>query len=213
MRQCILKKLVKLDTRQVISPIHTFIVTYKYFKFYLFIFGCAGSWLLHEIFSSCGEQLLLSSCSAQVPHCSGFSLHRLQGAWASVDEATGLQSTGTIVVVYRLSCSWACGIFLDQGSNLCLLHWQVNSLPLSHQGSPIIIFASIYSLNFMQYIFSVQFYNYSNKVHDFCGQHSQGESRSYYHRSCADTVLLPPEVNQHQTSPVWGTFTFQKPSK
>ena len=24
----------------------------------------------------------------------------------------------------------------DQGSNLCLLHWQVDSLPLSHQGSP-----------------------------------------------------------------------------
>ena len=35
-----------------------------------------------------------------------------------------------------LSCSSACGIFLDQGSNPCLLHWQVDSLPLSHQGSP-----------------------------------------------------------------------------
>ena len=34
-----------------------------------------------------------------------------------------------------LSCSVACGIFLDQGSNPCLLHWQVDSLPLSHQGS------------------------------------------------------------------------------
>ena len=28
------------------------------------------------------------------------------------------------------------GIFLDQGLNLRLLHWQVDSLPLSHQGSP-----------------------------------------------------------------------------
>ena len=27
------------------------------------------------------------------------------------------------------------GIFLTQGSNPCLLHWQVDSLPLSHQGS------------------------------------------------------------------------------
>ena len=34
-----------------------------------------------------------------------------------------------------LSCSEACGIFPDQGSNLCLLHWQVDSLPLSHQGT------------------------------------------------------------------------------
>ena len=28
------------------------------------------------------------------------------------------------------------GIFLTQGLNLCLLHWQVDSSPLSHQGSP-----------------------------------------------------------------------------
>ena len=27
------------------------------------------------------------------------------------------------------------GIFLTQGSNLCLLHWQAGSLPLSQQGS------------------------------------------------------------------------------
>ena len=27
-------------------------------------------------------------------------------------------------------------IFLTQGSNSCLLHWQADSLPLSHQGSP-----------------------------------------------------------------------------
>ena len=30
-----------------------------------------------------------------------------------------------------------CGILLDQGSNQCLLHQQVNSLPLSHQGNPL----------------------------------------------------------------------------
>ena len=29
-------------------------------------------------------------------------------------------------------------IFLTQGSNLCLLHWQEDSLLLSHQGSPIL---------------------------------------------------------------------------
>jgi len=30
----------------------------------------------------------------------------------------------------------ACGIFPDQGSNPCPPHWQEDSLPLSHQGSP-----------------------------------------------------------------------------
>ena len=33
-------------------------------------------------------------------------------------------------------CSEAHGIFLDQGSKPCLLHWQADSLPLSHKGSP-----------------------------------------------------------------------------
>ena len=28
------------------------------------------------------------------------------------------------------------GIFPTQGSNLCLLHWQADSIPLSHLGSP-----------------------------------------------------------------------------
>ena len=42
-----------------------------------------------------------------------------------------LQSTGSVVVAHGLSCSAACGIFPDQGSNPCPLHWQVR-----HQGRP-----------------------------------------------------------------------------
>ena len=38
--------------------------------------------------------------------------------------------------MHGLSCSASCGILQDQGSNTCLLHWQADSLPLSHQGSP-----------------------------------------------------------------------------
>ena len=30
----------------------------------------------------------------------------------------------------------ACGIFPDQGPNPCPLHWQADSQPLRHQGSP-----------------------------------------------------------------------------
>ena len=58
------------------------------------------------------------------------------GAWASVVPAPGPQSTGSIVVVHGSSCLPACGILLDQGSNLFFLHWQVDPLALSHQGSP-----------------------------------------------------------------------------
>ena len=55
---------------------------------------------------------------------------------ASVAVARGLWSTGSVVVAPRLSYSVACGIFLDQGSKLYLLHRQEDSLPLNHQGSP-----------------------------------------------------------------------------
>ena len=42
-------------------------------------------------------------------------------------------------MVHWLSCSMACGIFLDQGSNPCLLHLQVDSLPLSHQEAQLVV--------------------------------------------------------------------------
>ena len=42
-------------------------------------------------------------------------------------------------VVLRLSCPEACRIFPGQGLNPCPLHWLVDSLPLSHQGSPTFV--------------------------------------------------------------------------
>ena len=48
---------------------------------------------------------------------------------------------------------WSClsfppsGDLPTQGSNPCLLHWQVDSVLLSHMGSPIYIFSSVQSLN------------------------------------------------------------------
>ena len=47
-----------------------------------------------------------------------------------------LQSAGSGVVAHGLRCPEACGIFPDQGWNPCLLHWQADSLSLSHQGRP-----------------------------------------------------------------------------
>ena len=49
--------------------------------------------------------------------------------------ASRLETTDSIVTAHKLRCSEACGIFPDAG-NLCPLHWQAESLPLSHQGSP-----------------------------------------------------------------------------
>ena len=44
------------------------------FNFTYFIyFGLCGSLLLHKLFSSCGEQGLLSSCGLWAPYCGGLS--------------------------------------------------------------------------------------------------------------------------------------------
>ena len=44
----------------------------------------------------------------------------------------------SVVVVHGLSCPSTRGIFLDQRLNPCVLHWQVDSLPLNHWESPAI---------------------------------------------------------------------------
>ena len=82
----------------------------------------------------------------------GLQAHGLQQLWhaGSAVVARGLQSTGSAVVAHRLHCSAARGIFPDQGSNLCPLHWQTDAQPLCHQGSP----ESVYLLTvFIQYIY------------------------------------------------------------
>ena len=53
-----------------------------------------------------------------------------------------------------LSCSVACGIFPDQGWNLCLLHWQADCLPLSHQGRPH-AFLLEYLLRIFEYLLRI----------------------------------------------------------
>ena len=65
-------------------------------------------------------------CGAQPSHCRGFPRC---SAWAAGARAS-------VVVALGLSCSVACGILPDQGLNLCPLHWQADSYPLCHQGSP-----------------------------------------------------------------------------
>ena len=44
----------------------------------------------------------------------------------------------SVVVIPGLSCFPACGIFLGLGLDPGLLPWQVDSLPLSHHGSPLV---------------------------------------------------------------------------
>ena len=47
-----------------------------------------------------------------------------------------LQLLGSVVVVREFSCSVACGLLPTLGWNPYLLHWQVDSLLLSHCEAP-----------------------------------------------------------------------------
>ena len=78
-----------------------------------------------------GLSLVAASGGHSSSQCAGLSLSQpllLRG--------TGSRRAGSVVVAHGLSCSAACGIFPDQGSNPCPLHWQADSQPLRHQGSP-----------------------------------------------------------------------------
>ena len=112
---------------------------------YLFL-AVLGLRCCARAFSSCGEWgllfvavrglLIAVSLVAVAEH--RLQVHGLQQLWhvGSVVVVRGHQGSGSVVVAYGLSCSAACGIFPDQGSNLCLLHWQADSYPLHHQGRP-----------------------------------------------------------------------------
>ena len=51
--------------------------------------------------------------------------------------ASPVADAGSAAMAYGPSCSAACGIFPDQGTNPCSLHRQADSQPLCHQGSPM----------------------------------------------------------------------------
>ena len=76
-------------------------------------------------FSSCSKQglLFVAVQGLLTGAASPVAEHRLYGACL-------------VAVAPRLSCSSPLGIFPDQGSNPCPLHWQADFYPLCHQGNP-----------------------------------------------------------------------------
>ena len=77
-----------------------------------------------------GLSLVVANGGHSSSWCAGRSL-----SWPLLLRSTGSRRAGSVSVAHRPSCSAACGIFPDQGSNPCPLHWQADSQPLRHQGS------------------------------------------------------------------------------
>ena len=78
-----------------------------------------------------GLCLVVASGGCSSLRCAGFSLRWLLLLRSTGSRCTGFSSCGSrasVVVEHGLiSCSAACGIFLDQGSNPRPLHWQADS--------------------------------------------------------------------------------------
>ena len=111
------------DRCEVISHCAFFIPLFIYL-FYLFL-AVLGLRFCARAFSSCSKRGTTLHRGARASHYRGLSCWGAQAPDAH-----------SVVVAHGLSCSAACGIFPDQGSNLCPLHWQADSQPLRHQGSP-----------------------------------------------------------------------------
>ena len=78
-----------------------------------------------------GLSVVVASGGHSSSRCAGLSPSRPLLLWS-----TSSRRAGSAIVAHGPRCSAACGIFPDQGSNLCALHWQADSQPLRHQGSP-----------------------------------------------------------------------------
>ena len=98
-----------------------------FFFNYLFIY----SWLCWVFISVRGLSLVVASGDHSSSRCAGLSL-----SWPLLLRSTGSRRAGSAIVAHGPSRSVACGIFSDQGSNPCPLHWQADSQPPRHQGSP-----------------------------------------------------------------------------
>ena len=79
-----------------------------------------------------GLSLVAASGGHSSLRCVGLSLSR-----PLLLRSAGSRRAGSAIVAHGPSCSAAHGIFPDQGSNPCPVHWQADSQPLRHQGSPI----------------------------------------------------------------------------
>ena len=87
-------------------------------------------WLCWVFVSVRGLSLVAASGGHSSSRCAGLSLSR-----PLLLRSTSSRRAGSVVVAHGPSCSTACGILPDQGSNPFPLHWQADSQPLRHQGS------------------------------------------------------------------------------
>ena len=102
-----------------------------FFFFFNFIYLFIYLWLCWVFVSLRGLSLVAASGGHSSLRRVGLSL-----SWPLLLRSTGSRRAGSVIVAHGPSRLAACGILPDQGSNPCPLHWQADSQPLPHRGSP-----------------------------------------------------------------------------
>ena len=126
---CSLQCMRVLEARQLHQHLVLFLLFFFFFKLFIYF------WLCWVFVSVRGLSLVVASGGHSSSRCAGLSL-----SWPLLLQSIGSRCAGSAVVAHGPSCSAACGIFPDQGLNPCPLHWQADSQPLRHQGSPVFTF-------------------------------------------------------------------------
>ena len=103
------------------SPLHALTTVFCFF-FKLIYFYFTYFWLCWVFVSVRGLSPVAASGGHSSSRRAGLSLSR-----PLLLRSTGSRRAGSVVVAHGPSCSAACGIFADQGSNPCPLHWQADS--------------------------------------------------------------------------------------
>ena len=130
------------------------------------------------------------------------------GVWASEAAAREPSSCISRAPERRFSgCgTWTqvlCGVdLLDQKLRLCLLHWRVDSFPLSHQGSPVcFLIAKIY-LNFQFLVPLFLLFIFMNSVTIIFKRYLKGKEI----HSCVWCIVLSHKFKI--LAKAWGHLTF-----
>ena len=126
-----------------------FLFFLKFFIYYFYF------WLCWVFVSVRGLSLVAASGSHSSSRCAGLSLSRPLLLWS-----TGSRRAGSVVVAHGPSCSAACGIFPDQGSNPCPLHGRQILNHCATREAPRKIFNEKYSRRIIM-LSEVQEYNCS----------------------------------------------------